>query len=185
VGAFVIGVIALYPFLRRARVPKTGAGTLATVGGVAALALLMLVGCDRSAAPAIAYGRADCDVCLMRIVDNRFGGLAITAKGKTKEFDSIECLATFASSVTGLRSTWVSDFDHPGTLVEATRAWFVRKGGAASEMGANLLAFSASADTSAIRARFGVSALAWPEVQSLAKRNALRSVAAVDEHDAH
>ena len=186
VAAFILGVAALYPFVRRTRIARKGAARLTnTVSCVATVALVLLAGCDKSATPAIAYGRADCDVCLMRIVDNRFGGLAITAKGKTTEFDSIECLANFASSATGLRSIWVADFDHPGTMVEARDAWFVRKSGSASEMGANVLAFAPGADTSAFKARFGVAALSWSEVQELAKRNELREVAAAEHNHDH
>ena len=183
VVAFLLGVVALFPLVRRARTSKVVAEEL--TGGAKALAviaLLLVVGCSQPKMPRIAYGRADCEQCHMRIVDHRFGGLAITAKGKTNQFDSIECLANYSRGVTGLRAVWVTDFDHPGTLVDATTARFVRKSGPTSEMGANLLAFAVNADTAAIRQRFGTGTLSWSDVQQLAKRLELRTVAAIEHH---
>lgn len=185
-AAFILGVAALLPFARRTKAPQVVAATMANmVTGVATVALLVISGCSQPGTPAVAYGKADCNVCHMRIVDKRFGGVAITAKGKTSQFDAIECLAHYSLGVTGLRSMWVADYDHPGTLVDASTARFVRKTGPSSEMGGNILAFDSGADTASISQRFGAGVLSWAEVRNLAERDELRSIASVEHHHEH
>ena len=175
VAAFLLGVAALFPLARRSRTSSVVVTSVArAVSGTLTVVLLLIVACTPSAAPTIAYGKADCDVCHMRIVDPRYGGLAVTAKGKTNQFDSIECLANYSLGVTALRSIWVADFDHPGTLVDVVTARFIRKNGPTAEMGANILAFESRADTLLLRQRFGAGVLSWSDVQQLAERNELR-----------
>jgi copper chaperone NosL len=135
-----------------------------------------LVGCRTSDPTPIAYGRADCDVCRMRITDQRFGGEFVSETGKVRQFDSIECLADYTvASTSAPRSLWVSDFEHPGTLLPATGARFIRRAGPSAGMGANLLAISATVDSATVRARFGAAdALSWDDIRALAARGALR-----------
>jgi len=175
VAAFALGVIALLPFLRPQTLSKRASSVAASVAPVTAMIalLLMSAACSPSPTPVIAYGKADCTVCHMRIVDKRFGGAAVTAKGKLNQFESIECLANYAITVTGLRSVWVSNFDDPGTLVDVSVARFVRRNGPAGEMGGNLLAVSSATDTASLRQRFGVAALSWADVKQLAERDQL------------
>lgn len=176
VGAFLLGVIALLP-LARSRSAKTAVASVTAriAPVVAALLLVITSGCTTQERPVLEYGRADCAVCQMRIVDKRYGGAAITEKGKTNQFDSIECLANYTRTVANLRSVWVSDFDHPGTLIDATTARFVRKEGPSADMGANVFAFESATSEDSIKSRFGVPSLSWSDVQALAERDLLRA----------
>lgn len=187
VAAFVFGVIALLPLLRPHTLIKQASSVAASVVPVTAMIALLLIGaaCAPSPIPAIAYGKADCAVCQMRIVDKRFGGAAVTAKGKIRQFESIECLANYAITATGLQSVWVSNFDDPGTLVDATAARFVRRNGPAGEMGGNLLAVSSATDTASLRRRFGVAALSWADVQQLAESDQLTPTKVAGKVHAH
>jgi copper chaperone NosL len=178
--AFVLAIVALVPFRHRAR------GAVASVLRTAHAAAVVLVAAAalsvsacRSADPKdIAYGRADCDVCRMRISDARYGGELVTHTGKVHQFDSIECLANYSVTPTAqrdARSTWVSDFDHPGRLVEASSARFIRRGGPGSPMGAGLLAVGPTTDVAALSTRFAATPMTWSEVRALAARGALRA----------
>lgn len=166
-AAFMVGVFALLPLVRRMQPPQRVTRAMNAVVAPITMLLLALVGCNAAAKPAVDYGRADCDVCEMRIVDQRFGGAAVTSKGKTKQFDSVRCLAGYVAGVTGLQSIWVSDFDHPGTLIDAVTAKFVRRSGQSSEMGSDIVAFDHSADDANIRGRFGATVISWQDVQTL------------------
>lgn len=186
VAAFVLGAIAWLPVRRRVNAAIAAApSSMVNVAGLAALAMLLLGACSRSATPAVAYGRADCELCHMRIVDTRYGALAVSEKGRNSQFDSIECLANFAARAASLNSVWVTDFDHPGTLIDATTARYVKRSEPASEMGAGIIAFALDADTSQIRARFGSLPLSWQDIRSLAAQGQLRNGAAAEHEHAH
>ena len=64
----------------------------------------------------------------MQISDERFGAALVTTKGRTVKFDSIECLLVYykqAASANDVASVWVSDFRHPGDLLNADSARFI------------------------------------------------------------
>ena len=177
--AFVLGAAALVPFHPRKR--ATPLTTDAFVrAAVAVVAVLMLGGaaCARTIGPVpIAYGAADCDVCRMRITDERFGGEFVTQTGKVHQFDSIECLASYVSTIPDAGASgfaYVSDFERPGHLLPVARALFVQRTPGSSPMAAGLLAVGAAADTSAVQARFGGRTLTWQQVVEQAARGALR-----------
>jgi len=177
-AAFALGALAL--LLGRRSSPKTIAAPPTNMRGavpmVAAMLVTALLGCSTSDPSPIAYGRADCDVCRMRITDQRFGGEFVSQTGKVQQFDSIECLANYtAASSSAPRSLWVSDFEHPGTLLPVSGARFIRRAGPSAGMGANLLAVSATADSGELRTKFGeVAVMSWADIRALAARGALR-----------
>ena len=150
VTAFVLGAVALWPLRRSA---------------VAALAVATTLGCGSPDPAPLAYGRRDCDVCRMRITDQRFGGEFVSETGKVQQFDSIECLVTYTAAASSPpRSLWVSDFEHPGTLISVTSARFVRRAGSSAGMGGNLVGLS---DTTA-------AGMSWDDLRALAARGGLR-----------
>jgi len=139
-------------------------------------ALWALGACTPSPQP-IAYGRDACDYCRMVISDPRYGAELVTSKGKVHTFDSIECLAAYylqAREGGAVHSVWVSDYAHPGTLVPAAEARFVRAAGPASPMGMGLTAFAADAEDAALRrSSGGAPPLRWEEVLALVEREGM------------
>lgn len=137
-AAFVIGVVAVG--LRRKTV------------GMAALAAVMA--CASGRPEIIAYDADQCVYCHMQISDPRFGAVLVNAHGRSMKFDSIECLrAYYAQAVArhDVASVWVSDYTHPGTMLNAEGARFVELGGGRSPMGRGLAALPAQPDTGASR----------------------------------
>jgi copper chaperone NosL len=146
------------------------------LAGIAAV--FALGACDSSPRP-IVYDRDACDYCRMTISDRRFGGQVVSAKRRVRTFDSIECLATFVVSQDGIdvpRQILVTDYDHPGVLVPAPGARFLRVSGpSSSPMAGGLVAFSPDADTAALQRRSGGELLTWNDVITSA-RDAARPV---------
>jgi copper chaperone NosL len=177
-AAFVLGAAALWLGRRSSTKPTTARpGAVRAAQAVAVVMLVSsLLGCAAHDPSPIAYGRADCDVCRMRITDQRFGGEFVSQTGKAKQFDSIECLANYtAASSSAPRSLWVSDFEHPGTLLPVSAAQFIRRAGPSAGMGANLIAVAATTDSTTLRATFGdATAMTWEQIRALAARGALR-----------
>jgi copper chaperone NosL len=176
-AAFGLGALALW--LGRKSSNAVPARTSAARGATAVMAAMLattLLGCAPSGPSPIAYDRADCDVCRMRITDQRFGGEFVSQTGKVQQFDSVECLANYtAASSTEPRSLWVSDFEHPGTLLPVSGARFIRRAGPSAGMGANLLAVAVTTDSTMLRAKLGeTTAMSWEQIRALAARGALR-----------
>jgi nitrous oxidase accessory protein len=143
----------------------------------AATATALALACT-GAPPSIAYARADCDYCRMRIDDPRFGGEIITAHGKALQFDAVECLASYYNALPDrgtARSLLVADFEHPGTLIAVDRARFIRVAGGhtGSPMGRGLLAVSSGSDVAKLTAALGGgNELSWAEVLASTKPGA-------------
>lgn len=160
---------------RRAALRK---GALLVAGAVAAPAFGALAACTASEPRPISYGHDECAYCRMVVSDSRFAAALLTTKGRTLAFDSVECLAGYYAQESAgrrgdaVRSLWVSDYDHPGHLIPARRARFVRLAGPGSPMGKGLVAFRSDAD--ARRMAEGAPTLGWDEVLTLVGRDGVR-----------
>jgi copper chaperone NosL len=107
-----------------------------------------LMACAPARPDAIAYDADDCVYCHMQISDRRFGAALITKKGRTLKFDAVDCMIAYYHQVGGARdvaSVWVSDYRHPGTLLDADSARFIDLGAGRAPMGRRGLAAVASA----------------------------------------
>lgn len=121
----------------------------------------------------------------MQISDPRYGTELVTRTGKMHKFDSIECLASFYSSLqdgTGVRALWVSDYRKPGNFIPASEALFIHHDGPGSPMGRGLLAVAADRDAAdRDAASAGVPAgdtLSWAQVVELVATESLAPAAA-------
>jgi NosL. len=135
-AAFLIGVFAVGV---RPRTAAIAAVTLAAA-------------CGASGPDAIAYDADQCAYCHMQISDHRFGAVLVNAHGRSVKFDSIECLHAFyshAAATHDVRSVWVTDYTHPGTMLSVAAARFVELGAGRSPMGRGLAALPAVPDTGA------------------------------------
>lgn len=99
-------------------------GGLARQIGAAVIAFLT-ISCTVRSEP-IHTGADHCEACRMTIMDARFGGEVITAKGRIYKFDSIDCLlGYYGAHKSEVKQVLVSDFVHPGKLINASEAHFV------------------------------------------------------------
>ena len=166
-AAFALGVAALIVARRSQASARTATIALAAAASA----------CGPAGPRTIAYGHDACDYCHMTIVEEKFGGQFITAKGKMFAFDSIECLASFIlakrAPMDGGRS-FVADYANPGHWIAAEQAVFARAGIARSPMGLNVVSFSSAADTAAIRQDLNAgSTMRWADVLELVRREHL------------
>ena len=80
-----------------------------------------------NASPLIHLGVDACAQCRMLITDARFGAVAVSSKGKTVYFDSVDCLLKYQEQAsTEQRSVWVIDAAAPNHLIPFEQARFVR-----------------------------------------------------------
>ncbi|MDZ7805573.1 MAG: nitrous oxide reductase accessory protein NosL [Gracilimonas sp.] len=91
----------------------------------------------------IHYASDECAHCKMMITDEQFAAQLVTEKGKAYKFDAIECMAVYhrqnKDELSGSR-LWVSNYNDPGTWLDAFEAQYVKSEVIKSPMGESLLA---------------------------------------------
>lgn len=143
---------------------------LVTLGAAAMPSLAALEGCGESGPRAIAYGHEECAWCRMTVSDARYGAVQLTSRGRQQVFDSIECLAQATLALEASEQeraasrSWVTDSLHPGTLVPASTARYLRSTGPGSPMGKGFRAFASASDAEREQQRNGGVTMAWDEV---------------------
>lgn len=152
---------------RRAALRRLAAATL---GAVTLPTLASMVACAGGGPRPIAYGREECAWCRMTVSDARFGAVLLTPTGRQEVFDSVECLAAATLALDAAEQSraatrsWVTDWLHPGTLVPASVARYLRRDGPGSPMGKGLQAFGSLADAEREQQRSGGLTMSWDEV---------------------
>lgn len=106
--------------------------------------ILLLSSCSAEISP-IHYGSDACDFCRMTITDPKYGGELITSKGRVYKFDAAECMAAFykshQSATIKFTRMAVTDFSHPGKMLDIKQAVLFQGDQINSPMGANIAAF--------------------------------------------
>ena len=131
-------------------------------------AAAFVVACAPGKPDPIVYNADACDYCRMQISDPRFGAELVTAKGRTLKFDSIECLVGYyrqAASANAVASVWVSDFRHPGTMLDASTARFVDIGPGRAPMGRGWAAVASARDAAALGFIDSTAIKRWSDLQ--------------------
>ncbi len=112
----------------------------------------------------IDFGKAECAHCRMNVVDKQFGAALTTQKGRQYVFDDIACMVHFMEAGTvaeGQVSGWyVCDHGKPGTLIDATTAFYLHGPSFRSPMRGDVAAFATDADRDKAKAE-GAEILDW------------------------
>lgn len=131
---------------------------------LAAILPFAFISCSIKPQP-IEYGKDQCDLCKMAIVDNKFGAELISTKGKIFKFDSDECLIGYLKKEkippTQYSHILVADFANPGTLVDAKKAVFLRGKNVQSPMGGNIASFGSPDDAKEQQRLIGGDLIHW------------------------
>ncbi len=127
--------------------------------------LMLCVSCKHEMRP-IEYGKDNCEQCRMTVMDPQFGAGMLTAKGKVLAFDAGECLVRYVKTknVDSKDQVFVSDYLKPGTLIDATSAFYLHGENIQSPMGGNLASFSDLASAKAAQDVLGGEILKWKEL---------------------
>lgn len=126
------------------------------------LSLFVVMACSNEPQP-INYGHDACSFCEMTIVSKNFAAQAVSSKGKQFKYDSVECLVHhLGQEEMEMEMVWVTDYQHPGVMIEAHKAFFVINDSVKSPMGANLAAIRHDRTNT----------LSWEELQANLLQNA-------------
>lgn len=149
---------------------------------------LLVSACSAREPRAIVIGEDVCAYCRMQISDARFGGEAITRKGKIQTFDSVECLASWYLAIddtSAVRTLLVSDYRRPGTLVPVAQARFVRGRPGTSPMGQGWIATASAEEAAGLSPTAGDAVLGWSGILADARARRDRADQAASEYRRH
>lgn len=137
-----------------------------------ALALLLTLTNCSVGQPEVKYGQDECAYCRMNVVDAKFAAALQTTKGRTYVFDAPECMVPFVGPKGHLvpeevAGWYVSDFAHPGQLIDAAQAFYLHSPELKSPMRGNVAAFASEADREEARQHFPGDVLDWSQVKKL------------------
>jgi copper chaperone NosL len=173
-----IGSVLLYLVIVRRDSTSVAVRTSRAVMPAAAASLaVLLTSCQAAEPRALSLGADECAQCRMMITDARFGAEVITRTGRIQTFDAIECAAAYVAAADSgaVQSIWVSDFEHPGTLISAVTATFITSATVGSPMGRSLLALGQVADGAATAAKYGGHVSDWQALVAAARTAAQTS----------
>lgn len=127
--------------------------------------LLLAFGCSNDPKP-INYGEDACVYCKMTIVDKQHSSQVVTKKGRTYNYDAIECMLNAQKNWEGsdVAIFRVADFDEPGSMTDATVAHYLISKNLPSPMGGFLSAFKNQAKRNSILDEYGGESLDWREL---------------------
>jgi len=128
---------------------------------------LLITACSKPAPQPIRYGSDQCAHCKMEVEDQKFGAEAVATTGKITVFDSPECMAQWVAArpghMEGIHSLWVTDFIRPGSLIDATTAYYLHSEMIKSPMGMNYAAFSSDEERHRAQISFTGDYRTWPD----------------------
>lgn len=136
---------------------------------VIAVLLLFLFFSSCSVKPLpINYGKDQCTLCKMTIMDTKFGAEIVTTKGRIFHFDSDECLIRYLKKNMVTESTYsfmmVTDYANPGTLIDAKNAFYLHGDKVQSPMGGNIASFSKEVDAKKWQGTIGGNVIHWSSI---------------------
>jgi copper chaperone NosL len=106
----------------------------------------------------------------MTIVENKFGAEIISTKGKVYKFDAVECMINFVNkgkmNQSDVESYWAVDYNSPGTLINASSAYYLISQNIPSPMGANLSTYTSKTNAETKKNVSGGEVFNWSELQN-------------------
>ena len=136
--------------------------------GVLMGSLAAVAACGAPGPRPIVLGETPCEHCHMTISDPRYAAELVTTHRRIRVFDDAGCLAAFVADATGdaeaIQSLWVSDFLHPGIMLEAEEAHFVRSDSLRTPMDTRVVAVARREAADSMAQAMGGAVIAWADV---------------------
>lgn len=136
---------------------------------VTILLCVSLVGCNVKPEP-LQFGKDGCHHCKMTLMDNKFGGEIVTAKGKIYKFDDVNCMLSFYNSgqvaTEEMKDILIVDFSKTEKLIDARSALYVKSESIKSPMASSVAAFESNEELKKMNAEWNGILLSWGELQT-------------------
>jgi copper chaperone NosL len=115
------------------------------------------------------FGKDACAFCKMTVMDKKFGAEIINSKGKTLKFDSGECMMKYLQSDKTFKPEkyLIVNYENPGELVDAGKAFYLHGGNVNSPMGGKLAAFKSREAAEKVKAELHGDLILWSNVVAI------------------
>ena len=134
---------------------------------VASLLMMVLTSCLREPR-SLTWGTHACDFCKMKLMDNHYGALLETQKGRIYRFDDINCMLRYdhedRDAVQYFPVKLVVDYARPGTLIPAEDAFYLKSPELITPMDSKIVAFSSKPDFDLHKKKLKGIYLVWGEL---------------------
>ena len=125
-------------------------------------------GCSAEGPQPIHYGKESCAHCRMTISDARFGSQLVTTKGRTYNFDDVQCLLSFVEEGGVARAEvahcYLSDYADGGKLVPADSLLLLKSESLKSPMRGDIAAFLSVEALEEVREVHGGERMTWKDL---------------------
>lgn len=130
------------------------------------LASIFFISCAKTPKP-IEFGFDNCDHCVMKISDERYGAELITQKGKIYKFDDVYCMKSFVEEgivkQNQIYSLWFVDFENKNNLISEEQSYLLFNSELKSPMGSNIAVFSSIEARESQYAKHSGTLLLWKD----------------------
>lgn len=128
---------------------------------------LTFISCSVKPEP-IVYGKDNCHLCKMTIMDKRFGAEVVTTKGMIYKFDDVNCMINFLNSnyleEREVAHKLVVDFSQPEKLIDAPYAFFIKSPEIRSPMASQVASFESEETKNEYNKQWKGIYLTWGEL---------------------
>lgn len=130
---------------------------------------IFIIGCTVEPRP-INFGQDDCELCKMKLMDERFGAQLVTDKGRIFMFDDVNCMVMFMDSEEGKRHNYayelIVDFSNPGELLDVHYTYFLQTSEVRTPMNSEIIALPDLEKANKLRSELNGIRLVWGEIQT-------------------
>ena len=135
--------------------------------------IIVLASCENKI-ESIHYGQDECAFCTMKINDDKYSAMIVTAEGETYKFGSLECLTDFALVRNFVddaeQSFMISDYNSPGNFIDTRKSVYVHNDNFPSPMGLNVMAFDSKEKAEKFMSENGGKRISWIDVIDLVRK---------------
>lgn len=126
-----------------------------------------MIGCS-SGTELIRFGKDACDHCKMTIVDKKYGGEIVTAKGKVFRFDDVRCLVEYRKSGVIKKENqgvvYFLDYSGDGNFIPSDKAFLMKSEELHTPMGGNIAAYKDEASRQKAIGELHGTPVTWEEL---------------------
>lgn len=105
----------------------------------------------------------------MTVIDEKFGAMLVNRKGKAIKFDSGECMLGYMKADKSFtpEKYFIINYQKPGELMDAEKAFYIHGGNVNSPMGGKLAAFETTEAAEKFQKELKGDLILWDKVIAL------------------
>ncbi len=133
-----------------------------------AFLIFFLVSCGGKSPKPIRYGEDQCAHCRMTVSDMRFGTQLLTSKGRTYQFDDLQCMVAYVKSGSvakeDVAAFYLPDYVNDNKMAAAEEMYLLKSESLKSPMRGDIAAFINQEDLEQVKAEHNGEVQTWDDL---------------------